>query len=136
MKGLRRRIAAGAVLCFSGTLAAWAQTTAQPADSYEKAEAAFHEKDYARAADLFAQAEAADPGKSDALLFEGKSLANVGKFAEADAVLRRYAIRHADSADAFFMLGFVLHREDKPADSLKEYTQAATLATPKAEDLR
>ena len=45
-------MAAGGVLCFSGTLAAWAQTTAQPADSYEKAEAAFHEKDYARAADL------------------------------------------------------------------------------------
>jgi tetratricopeptide (TPR) repeat protein len=136
MKGLRRRMAAGAVLCFSGTLAAWAQTTAQPADSYEKAEAAFHEKDYARAADLFAQAEASDPGQSDALLLEGKSLANIGKFAEADGVLRRYALQHRDSADAFFMLGFVLHRENKPADSLRVYTEAAALTTPTAEDLR
>ena len=70
------------------------------------------------------------------MLFEGKSLANIDKFAEADAVLRQYAFRHRDSADAFYMLGFVLHREDKPADSLKEYTQAAALATPKADDLR
>jgi Flp pilus assembly protein TadD len=116
-------------------LAASAQNL-QNATPYDQAHAAFARGDYAQAADLYAQADAAHPGQSDALLFEGKSLANLGKFAEADAVLRRYAFRHPDSSDAFFMLGFVLHRENKPADSLKEYTQAAKLATPKADDLR
>jgi Flp pilus assembly protein TadD len=116
-------------------MAAAAQSPRDPT-SYDQARTDFARGDYAHAANLFAQAEAANPEQSDALLFEGKCLANLNKFAEADAVLRRYAFTHPDSADAFFMLGFVLHREDKPADSLKEYTQAAALATPKSEDLR
>jgi Flp pilus assembly protein TadD len=112
--------------------AAIAQTTT----AYDQAQAAFQSGDYARAADLFGQAEAKNPDQSDALLFEGKSLANLEKFAEADRALRHYAFHHASSPDAFFMLGFVLYREDKAADSLREYTQAAALATPKADDLR
>jgi len=136
MRVITRRMAAGAVLFFAAGFAALAQTAAQPADSYEKAQAAFRSKDYAKAAELFARAEANVPGQSDALLLEGKSLANIGKFAEAEAALRGYAARHADSADAFFMLGFVLHRENKPADSLRAYTQGAALSTPQADDLR
>jgi Flp pilus assembly protein TadD len=108
---------------------------AQNADPYEDGQRAFRSGEYAKAAASFASA-AAGNSHSDALLFEGKSLANMGKFPEADSVLRRYTALYPDSADGFYMLGFVLHREDKPADSLRVYTQAAALTTPAAEDLR
>ena len=137
MKGTTRRLAAlGAVLSCGGVLAASSLAGAQTANSYDEAQAAFKSGEYAKAAELFADAASSDPGHSDALLLEGKSLANIGRFSQADGVLRRYTLLHPESADAFFMLGFVLHREDKPADSLRAYTQAAALNTPKAEDLR
>ncbi len=120
----------------SGLLAICLAAQAQSGDAYQQAQTAFDAHRYAEAAPLFARAEAENPGKSDALLMEGKSLANVERFAEADAALRTYAAQHPDSADARFMLGYVLNREDKPADSLKTYTQAAQLATPKSDDLK
>lgn len=104
--------------------------------AYAQAQAAFASHRYSEAAPLFAKAESEAPGKTDALLLEGKSLANLGHYAAADAALQAYATAHPDSADALYMLGFVLHREDKPADSLRTYTQAAKLATPKSDDLK
>jgi len=137
MMGTTQRVAAlGAVLFCGGILAAVAQTAPQAASPYDEGKAAFKSGEYAKAAELFANAASSDSVNSDALLLEGKSLANIGKFSEADGALRRYTLLHPESADAFFMLGFVLHREDKPADSLRAYTQAAALNTPKAEDLR
>lgn len=116
----------------SGSVAIYAQEV----NAYQQAEAAFAAHQYAASAPLFAQAEAENPGKTDALLMEGKSLANVGQFARAEAALRTYASRHPDSPDALYMLGFVLNREDKPAESLNAYTQAAKLATPQSDDLK
>jgi Flp pilus assembly protein TadD len=137
MMGTTQRVAAlGAVLFCGGILAAVAQTAPQAASPYDEGKAAFKSGEYAKAAELFANAASSDSVNSDALLLEGKSLANIGKFSDADGALRRYTLLHPESADAFFMLGFVLHREDKPADSLRAYTQAAALNTPKAEDLR
>lgn len=130
MGGVLRTSLAAAV-CFAGIV-----LQAQSGSVYQQAKAAFSSGDYGKAADLFAQAEAEDPGQSDALLLEGKALANIGRFPEADAALRSYTLRHSESADAFFMLGFVLHREDKPADSLRVYTEAAAISTPTADDLR
>jgi tetratricopeptide (TPR) repeat protein len=85
---------------------------------------------------LFAQAEKAAPDATDALLFEGKSLVNLERYKEADAVLHTYAASHPDSPDALYLLGYVLNREDKPAESLKTYTKAARLSTPKSNDLK
>ncbi|HEX4311648.1 MAG TPA: tetratricopeptide repeat protein [Acidobacteriaceae bacterium] len=107
---------------------------AQDADPYQQGQQAFAGGDYAKAAALFAAASGAT--HSDALLLEGKSLANLGKFSQADEVLHRYVTLHPNSADGIYMLGFVLHRENKPADSLRAYTQAAALSTPQADDLR
>lgn len=109
---------------------------AQTTDPYEAGMAAFNAHQYAKAVPLFAAAEAANPGHSDALLYEGKSLANVNHFAEAEATLRKYWSRHPQSSDALYMLGFVLNREDKPKESLNTYTQAARLSTPKSDDLK
>jgi Flp pilus assembly protein TadD len=125
------RTSLAAVICCAGI-----GLQAQSGSLFDQARAAFSGGDYNKAADLFAQAEAHDPGHSDALLFEGKSLANLGRFPEAEVALRSYTLRHPQSADALFMLGFVLHREDKPADSLRVYTEGAALSTPTAEDLR
>lgn len=88
------------------------------------------------AASLMARAAEQDSGNGDALLFEGKALANLERFPEADAVLTRYSRLHPDSADALFMLGFVEHRENKPRESLTTYTTAAKLATPRGDDLK
>lgn len=109
---------------------------AQTQDPYAAGMAAFNAHNYSQAAPLFATAEKAKPGKSDALLYEGKSLANVNRFAEAEAVLREYSTQHPQSSEALYMLGFVLNREDKPKESLNTYTQAARLSTPKSDDLK
>jgi len=108
----------------------------QTVNAYQRAEAAFAAHRYAESAQLFAQAEKENPGGSDALLMEGKSLVNVEQFAQAETALRTYASRHPDSSDALYLLGFVLNREDKPAESLNTYTQAAKLATPQSDDLK
>lgn len=116
--------------------AASLNAAAQARSAYENGMAAFDAHDYARAVTLFAAAEQGAPGATDALLFEGKSLANLDKFGEAETVLRKYVSGHTDSADGFYMLGYVLNREDHPAESLKVYTQAARRSTPKSDDLK
>jgi Flp pilus assembly protein TadD len=126
-----RSVALTAVLLFCGTPVFQSQV----ADPYQQGRQAFSSGDYAKAAAFFASAASGD-AHSDALLLEGKSLANIGKFSDADEVLHRYLTLHPESADGFYMLGFVLHRENRPADSLRAYTQAAALSTPKADDLR
>jgi tetratricopeptide (TPR) repeat protein len=107
---------------------------AQNGTAYQRGQAAFEAHKYAEATPLFAAAAKEEP-QSDALLFEGKSLANIRRYAEADAALRAYAGQHPESSDALYMLGFVLNRENKPADSLKTYTRAAQLSKPKSDDL-
>lgn len=112
------------------------EVCAQLQSVYDRAQTAFGARLYAEAALLFAQAEMENPGKTDALLMEGKSLANAGRYADAQIALESYAARNPQSAETLFMLGFVLNRENKPADSLKTYTQAAKLATPQSDDLK
>jgi tetratricopeptide (TPR) repeat protein len=126
-----RLLALTVVLIFCGV----PPLQAQDADPYQQGQQAFASGDYAKAAAFF-QSAASDSAHSDALLLEGKSLANISKFSEADEVLHRYVTLHPDSADGLYMLGFVLYRENKPADSLRAYTQAAALSTPQADDLR
>ncbi len=109
---------------------------AQSGSIYEQGKAAFSAHKWKDAAALMARAEEQQPGKTDALLFEGKALANLKQFDEADAALTRYTKLHPDSAEALFMLGFVQHRENKPRESLTTYTAAARLATPRGDDLR
>jgi tetratricopeptide (TPR) repeat protein len=108
----------------------------QAPDDYEKAVAEFRAKNYAAAATLFAAVEARTPGTTDALLFEGKSLVNLQNFPEAESALRRYILSHQGSDDALYLLGFVLHRENHPADSLEIYTKAAAIKRPTSDDLK
>jgi tetratricopeptide (TPR) repeat protein len=109
---------------------------AQQTTTFGQAVAAFNEKNYAESVPLFVQAENEAPGRTDALLYEGKALAHLEKFKEADAVLQQYVAQHPDSVGTLYLLGFVLNREDKPAESLKIYTRAAQLSAPKSDDLK
>jgi tetratricopeptide (TPR) repeat protein len=108
----------------------------QADDSYAKATTAFQIGDYSTAASLFERAEIQSPAKTDALLFAGKSYAHLQRFAEAESVVRRYLANNPASADALYLLGFVLHRENKPEDSLAIYTNAAAITLPSADDLK
>jgi Flp pilus assembly protein TadD len=87
------------------------------------------------AATLMGKAETENPGKSDALFYEGRSLANATRFAEADAALRAYVNAHPDSADGLYLLAWVQQKENKPADSLATYTAAARLRVPSSDEL-
>ena len=109
---------------------------AQSSSAFDRGLAEFRAGNYPSAAALFADAEAASPGATDALLYQAKSLVHLEDFTGAERALRSYVLSHRDSADALYMLGFVLHRENRPAESLASYTQAAAITRPTADDLK
>lgn len=57
-------------------------------------------------------------------------------YKQADALLRKLIPQHKDQAELHVMLAYALFRENKPASSLREYTRAAQLRHPTAEDLK
>lgn len=95
----------------------------------------FHDHHWSDAAVAFKQCEQQNPGKTDALLYRGKSLVNLQKYPEAAGDLRSYARFHPESDDAAYLLAYVAFREDKPQESLKLFTDAAKLKPPLANDL-
>ena len=110
--------------------------SAQSSSAFDRGLAEFRAENYPSAAALFTDAEAASPGTTDALLYQAKSLVHLQDFAGAERALRSYVLSHRDSADALYMLGFVLNRENRPAESLASYTQAAAITRPTADDLK
>jgi tetratricopeptide (TPR) repeat protein len=124
------------VLCLVAV--AHSQTTVRPHNGggYSKALQEFQSGNYASAAKLFEGVEAASPGVTDALLFEAKSLIHLQDFSRAESTLRSYLRGHRDSSDALYLLGFVLHRLNRPTESLETYTRAAAITTPTGDDLK
>lgn len=59
-----------------------------------------------------------------------------GEFKRAEDVLRAYLATDEGSAPARYLLAYTLFRLDKPKDSLAEYTRAAQIQKPSAEDLK
>ncbi|HKV61884.1 MAG TPA: tetratricopeptide repeat protein [Candidatus Acidoferrum sp.] len=110
--------------------------TAQTDSEYRRAVAAFRAGDYVSAADLFAKADAAAPGVTNAPIYRAKALVHLQDFAGAERELHQYLALHTDSDEALYLLGFVLHRESKVSESLEIYTKAAALKTPTGEDLK
>jgi tetratricopeptide (TPR) repeat protein len=68
-------------------------------------------------------------------LAEARSLLALGKLREAEQVIRRYLEIHKSSADAHYLLGYVLFKENDAKSSLTEYTEGAKYRTPAAADL-
>jgi tetratricopeptide (TPR) repeat protein len=110
--------------------------SAQSTGDYDRGIAAFRAGDYSSAAALFAKAETASPGTTDALLYQAKSLVHLQDFAGAEKALRGYASAHSDSSDALYLLGFVMNRENRASESLAIYTKAAAITHPTADDLK
>ncbi len=105
-------------------------------DAYEQGKAALDSKDYVRAEQLLAQAEAQAPGTTNASALRAKALIHLGRFDEAEHSLRDYMRRHPESPDASYLLGYVLFRENKPGESLRTYTAAAQLQRPAPSDFK
>jgi len=112
------------------------QSSGQAGGAYDRGLAEFRAGNYSSAATLFADAEAASPGSTDALLYQAKALVHLQDFAGAERALRGYVRSHPNSSDALYMLGFVLHRENRPAESLAAFTQAAAITRPSSDDLK
>src|ERR1700752_2497738 len=70
---------------------------AQSNSEYAQAVVAFQAGDYAAAADLFAKADTAAPGATDALIYQAKSLVHLQDFSSSESALRHYIALHADS---------------------------------------
>jgi tetratricopeptide (TPR) repeat protein len=95
----------------------------------------FRQRRWADAAAGFEQCEKQDPGKGDALLFRGKALINLRQFENADTALRAYTKSKPQSADAVYLLAYIAFREDKPAESLRLFSDASKLNPATANDL-
>jgi tetratricopeptide (TPR) repeat protein len=108
----------------------------QTEDGYEKAKAAFQSGQFLGAVSLFEAVESAEPGKTDALLYSAKASIHLQIFADAENSLRRYLERNPESANGYYLLGYVLNRENRPAESLEIYTRAAKITPPTGDDLK
>ena len=69
-------------------------------------------------------------------LAAARSLANEGKLPESETAIRSYLSSNPDSADAHFLLGYVLFREKKARESLAEFTAGAKVRRPGPEELK
>lgn len=96
----------------------------------------FRARNWQEAAMNLANCEAAIPGQTDALLYQGKAQINLSNYDAAAESLSNYIAKHPLSEDALYTLGYVQFRQDKPRDSLATYTKAAAVKTPTSDDLK
>lgn len=93
---------------------------------------------FCAAVQLFGQASAATVAgtsrvaASDPLLVQARSLVREGKLDEALPVIHRFVEQHPNSSDGHAVLAFILFKQSKPADALREYGEAANLRPPSA----
>jgi Flp pilus assembly protein TadD len=90
-------------------------------------------------ASLSAQAPVSElrPLPNQGMLVEQAShLIAIGDYPQAEATVRIFVVANPALADAQYLLAYILLRENKPAQSLAEYTNAAKLRTPTSEDLK
>jgi tetratricopeptide (TPR) repeat protein len=69
-------------------------------------------------------------------LAEARSLLAAGQLEQSEKWLHTYLGNNPSSADAHFLLGYVLFREKKPKDSLAEFTAGAAARRPKVDELK
>ena len=71
----------------------------------------------------------------DPVLAGYQSQAERGDYEHAGKNTLTYLSAHPDSAEAHFLLGYISYRENRPDDSLAQYTLGAKLRKPEANDL-
>jgi len=72
---------------------------------------------------------------ADPVLAECLGLIEKHDYTDAGQKIQSYLHDHPDSATGHFLLGYALYRENKPRESLAEYTSGARLRKPEANDL-
>lgn len=73
---------------------------------------------------------------TDALLSRARIAVQAGSISSAEGMARQYLAHHDASANGHYLLGYILSRELRAKYSLAEYTRAAQLRTPTANDLK
>jgi tetratricopeptide (TPR) repeat protein len=73
---------------------------------------------------------------ADAWLARARTEVQAGSFSSAEAMVRKYLSQNDTSADGHYLLGYILSHELKAKESLAEYTRAAQLHPPTANDLK
>ncbi len=107
-----------------------------PEEAYKKGLEWFRQKRYAEAAEILLPACTPAPGWKDALVMRAKALIQTKRHAEAEQALREYLKYYDHDADAKFLLGYVLFRQNQPAASLAIYSAAAALQRPQPDDFK
>ena len=69
-------------------------------------------------------------------LTEARASLDAGKITESESVLRNFIAANPESADAHFLLGYALFREQKGKESLAEFTAGAKFRRPRADELK
>jgi tetratricopeptide (TPR) repeat protein len=73
---------------------------------------------------------------TDDLLRSAKTLAGSGDFETARKLVIGYLSTHSNSSAGHFLLGHILFKQQKPSESLAEYTEGAKYGSPGAVDLK
>ena len=69
-------------------------------------------------------------------LGEARVLLDAGKISKSESILRNYLAANPTAADAHFLLGYALFREQKATESLAEFTAGAKFQHPRADELK
>jgi len=79
------------------------------------------------------QSEPADKTESLQVIHD---LIDASQFADAEKALHTYLEKNPSSADAHFLLGYTLFREQRPKDSLAEFSEGSKYQRPQASDFK
>jgi len=123
-------VLSSAILCFRPS------AFSQANEAYQQGLEAFQHTRYQEATALLERAESEQPGRTDALLYAGRAYIHLQKFPGAEKCLRGYLANTPQAAEGYYLLGYVLHRENRPKESLEIYTKAASLTRPTGDDLK
>jgi tetratricopeptide (TPR) repeat protein len=82
------------------------------------------------------QAKPAQAEDNQSLLAQARTKVEAKSFSDAEALTRSFLALQDNSADGHYLLAYILSREKKARDSLNEYTRAAQLRSPGANDLK
>ncbi len=69
-------------------------------------------------------------------LAEARSLLDAGRIQQAEVLLRNHLAANPSAADAHFLLGYALFRDQKAKESLVEFTTGAKFRRPRAHELK
>lgn len=83
---------------------------------------------------LRAQLPLANP--ADNTLTQARTVLQAGDLAKANAILKSYLAEHINSAEAHFLLGYTLFLQQKPKESLEQYTAGARSQRPSPDDFK